>query len=130
MIYPQNFETRIEFDAIRRMLKDECLCPLGKERVDDMQFMTDFDTISRRLDEVVEFLRILQVEDGFPADFYFDVREPLQRIRIEGMYMTADELFSLRRSLDTIGRILSLLRKQSGNAADGDDSPPCSCRRC
>ena len=123
MIYPQNFETRIEFDAIRRMLKDECLSPLGKERVDDMQFMTDFNAIGRRLDEVVEFLRILQVEDGFPSDFYFDVREPLLRIRIEGMYMSADELFALRRSLDTIGRILSLLRKQSGNATDGDDAP-------
>ena len=122
MIYPQNFETRIEFDAIRRMLKEECLCPLGRERVDDMQFLTDFDTIGRRLDEVVEFLQILRSEDGFPSDFYFDVREPLQRIRIEGMYMAAEELFSLRRSLDTIGRILALLRKQSGNAADGDDS--------
>ena len=70
MIYPQNFETRIEFDAIRRMLKDECLCALGKERVDDMHFLTDFPAIVQRLDEVVEFLQILRVEDGFPSDFY------------------------------------------------------------
>ena len=123
MIYPQNFETRIEFDAIRRMLKDECLCQLGRERVEDMQFMTDFAAVDTRLNEVVEFVRIMQVEDGFPSDFYFDVREPLQRIRIEGMYMGAEELFSLRRSLDTIGRILSLLRKQSGDSADGEDNP-------
>ena len=123
MIYPQNFESRIEFDAIRRMLKDECLCQLGRERVDDMQFMTDFATVDTRLNEVVEFVRIMQVEDGFPSDFYFDVREPLQRIRIEGMYMGAEELFALRRSLDTIGRILSLLRKQGGDSADGDDNP-------
>ena len=123
MIYPQDFETRIEFDAVRRMLKDTCLCQLGKERVDDMSFMTDFEALDRRLDEVVEFMRIMQVEDGFPSDFYFDVREPLQRIRIEGMYMSADELFSLRRSLETIGRILSLLRKQGGDSADCEDNP-------
>ena len=123
MIYPHNFETRIEFDAIRRMLKDECLCQLGRERVDDMQFMTDYGAVCRRLDEVVEFVRMLQVEDGFPNDYYFDVREPLMRIRIEGMYMGADELFSLRRSLDTIGRIVSLLRKQGGDSATGDDNP-------
>ena len=123
MIYPQNFESRIEFDAIRRMLKDECLCQLGRERVDDMQFMTDFTAVDTRLNEGVEFVRIMQVEDGFPSDFYFDVREPLQRIRIEGMYMGAEELFALRRSLDTIGRILSLLRKQGGDSADGDDNP-------
>ena len=123
MIYPQDFETRVEFDAIRRMLKDECLCRLGCERVDAMQFLTDYATIDTLLNEVVEFVRIMQVEDGFPSDFYYDVREPLMRIRIEGMYMTSDELFALRRSLDTIGRILSLLRKQSSDAAETDDKP-------
>ena len=104
------------------MLQDACLCRLGKERVADMRFMTDYDAVNRRLDEVVEFVRMLQLEDGFPSDFYFDVREPLSRIRIEGMYMSADELFSLRRSLDTIGRILSVLRKQGEGNADEDTS--------
>ena len=123
MIYPQDFENRIEFDAVRRMLKECCLCQIGRERVDDMSFLTDYRAVDTRLNEVVEFMRLLQVEDAFPGDFYFDVREPLQRIRIEGMYMGAEELFSLRRSLDTIGRILSILRKQSGDSADGEDNP-------
>ena len=129
MIYPQNFESRIEFDAVRRMLHDKCLSVLGRERVDDMQFMTDFAILNRRLDEVVEFVRILQIEDTFPNDYYFDVREPLLRIRIEGMYMSADELHSLRRSLDTIGRMLSLLRKQGEGNADEDNSLYPSLRR-
>ncbi len=123
MIYPQNFETRIEFDAIRRMLKEQCLCQLGRERVDEMQFLTDYDAIDTRLNEVVEFMLMMQVEGSFPTDSYYDVREPLQRIRIEGMYMGAEELFSLRRSLDTIGRILSILHKQGGDSADGEDNP-------
>lgn len=123
MIYPQNFETRIEFDAIRRMLKEQCLCPLGRERVDEMQFLTDYGAIETRLNEVVEFMLMMQVEGNFPTDSYYDVREPLQRIRIEGMYMGAEELFSLRRSLDTIGRILSILHKQGGDSADGEDNP-------
>ena len=123
MIYPQNFETRIEFDAIRRMLKEQCLCPLGRERVDEMHFLTDYGAIETRLNEVVEFMLMMQVEGNFPTDSYYDVREPLQRIRIEGMYMGAEELFSLRRSLDTIGRILSILHKQGGDSADGEDNP-------
>ncbi|MBR3876799.1 MAG: Smr/MutS family protein [Bacteroidaceae bacterium] len=123
MIYPQNFETRIEFDAIRRMLKEQCLCRLGRERVDEMHFLTDYDAIDTRLNEVVEFMLMMQVEGNFPTDSYYDVREPLQRIRIEGMYMGAEELFSLRRSLDTIGRILSILHKQGGDSADGEDNP-------
>ena len=123
MIYPQNFETRIEFDAIRRMLKEQCLCRLGRERVDEMQFLTDYGAIETRLNEVVEFMLMMQVEGNFPTDSYYDVREPLQRIRIEGMYMGAEELFSLRRSLDTIGRILSILHKQGGDSVDGEDNP-------
>ena len=123
MVYPHNFESRIEFDAVRRLLKECCLSQLGRERVDEMSFMNDHKTVDTRLNEVVEFVRMMQIEDGFPGDFYYDVREPLQRIRIEGMYMVAEELFSLRRSLDTIGQILSILRKQNGDAADTEDSP-------
>ena len=129
MIYPQNFESRIEFDAVRRMLKEKCLSGLGRERVDDMQFMTDYKAVNCRLDEVVEFVRILQIEDTFPNDYYYDVREPLLRIRVEGMYMSADELHALRRSLDTIGRMLSLLCKQGEGNADGDTSLYPSLRR-
>lgn len=113
MIYPQNFEKKIEFDAVRTMLKELCLCTLGRECVDDMSLLTDYNAIEGRLGETDEFVRLLRVEQNFPNDFYFDVREPLQRIRIPGMYMGEEELFALRRSLDTIGRMLSLLRRQS-----------------
>lgn len=120
MIYPQNFEKKIEFDAIRTMLKELCLCTLGRECVDEMSFLTDYASIEGRLGETDEFVRLLRVEQNFPNDFYFDVREPLQRIRIPGMYMGEEELFALRRSLDTIGRMLSLLRRQSDDGgADG-----------
>ena len=122
MIYPQNFERKIEFDIIRTMLKERCLCEMGRERVDDMSFLTDFNAIGMRLSETEEFVRILQLEQNFPNDFFFDVREPLQRIRIPGMYMGEEELFSLRRSLDTIGRILSLLRRTNSDTAEEEKS--------
>lgn len=94
---------------------------MGGERVDIMSFMTDFNTIEQRLCEVDEFVNLLRIEQNFPNDFYFDVREPLQRIRIPGMYMNEEELFSLRRSLDTIGRILSILRKQNNDDNDSEE---------
>lgn len=118
MIYPQNFERKIEFDTIRNLLKELCLCVLGRERVDDMHFLVDYDEICSRLGETEEFLKVLRLEQNFPNDFFFDVREPLKRIRIAGMYMGEDELFALRRSLDTIGRILSFLRKSNDDETD------------
>lgn len=122
MIYPQNFEKKIEFDAVRTMLKELCLCTLGRECVDEMVFMTDCAAVEARLCETDEFVRLLRVEQNFPNDFYFDVREPLHRIRIPGMYMGEEELFSLRRSLDTIGRMLSLLRRTRDDDGSGNST--------
>lgn len=106
MTYPQNFEEKIGFDKIRGLICDRCLSSLGSERVAGMQFQTSFDTIDRLLHETEEFTHILQTEDNFPADYFFDIRSSLQRIRIEGTFLDETELFNLRRSLETIRHIV------------------------
>ena len=60
MIYPQNFEQKIGFDSIRHLLKEKCLSTLGQERVDGMEFSESFEDINRRLEEVNEFIHIIQ----------------------------------------------------------------------
>ena len=49
MIYPKNFETKIGFDEIRTLLKQRCLCQLGREMVDNMQATDDAATINEWL---------------------------------------------------------------------------------
>ena len=60
MIYPQNLEQKIGFDQIRQLLKEKCLSTLGEERVMDMEFSDSYDEINQRLEQVTEFLRIIQ----------------------------------------------------------------------
>ena len=69
MIYPNNFEQKIGFDQIRHLLKEKCLSSLGEERVDAMQFSDRYAEVNSQLDLVCEFVRILQEEDGFPANY-------------------------------------------------------------
>ena len=109
MIYPQNFEQKIGFDSIRHLLKDKCLSTLGQERVDGMNFSESFKDINEWLEQVMEFIRIIQEEDSFPDQYFFDVRPSLKRIRVEGMYLDEQELFDLRRSLETIRNIIRFL---------------------
>ena len=124
MIYPQNFEQKIGFDQIRQLLKEKCLSTLGEERVTDMAFSDRFSEVEERLDQVTEFVRILQEEDNFPAQYFFDVRPSLKRIRVEGMYLDEQELFDLRRSLETIRDIVRFLQK--GEDEEENTSPyPC-----
>ena len=41
MIYPKTFESKIGFDEIRSLLRERCLSPLGKEKVDEMEAGSD-----------------------------------------------------------------------------------------
>ena len=114
MTYPQNFEEKIGFDKIRHFISERCLSTLGSERVNEMKFLTSFDTIERLLRETEEFTHILQSEDDFPADYFFDIRPSLQRVRIEGTFLDETELFNLRRSLETIRNIVGYFITEEG----------------
>ena len=112
MIYPQNFENKIGFEDIRSLLCQQCLSTLGKERVGQMSFLTDVKTIREKQEHTREFLRIMEEEeDLFPDQYFFDVRDSIKRIRIEGTYLDEQELFDLKRSLETIAGIVGFLNK-------------------
>ena len=123
MIYPQNYEQKIGFDQIRQLVKGKCLSTLGMERVDEMAFSDDYREIDRRLEQVMEFISILQGEDDFPSQYFFDVRPSLKRIRVEGLYMDESELFDLRRSLETIRDVVRFLRQTDDEEDEEAHSP-------
>lgn len=111
MIYPDNFEDKIGFNEIRLLLKERCLSMLGKEEVDEMSFTTDCNYINSRLEELREFRRIGEEADDFPLDNFFDVRQSITRIRLEGTHLEIDELFDLKRSMETIINIIAFLSR-------------------
>ena len=124
MIYPQNFEQKIGFDSIRHLLKGKCLSTLGEERVDEMAFSEKYEEINERLEQVMEFIRIIQEENEFPDQYFFDVRPSLKRIRIEGMYLDEQELFDLRRSLETIRDIVRFLTRTTEDEEMEESTSP------
>ena len=109
MIYPSNFEQKTGFDKVRLLVSDKCLSTLGKECVSEMNFSSDYQKVTGLLEEVSEFVTILQGEEEFPTNYYFDVRYSLKRIRPEGTWLDEKELFDLKRSLQTILEILRFL---------------------
>lgn len=109
MIYPDNFEIKIGFNEIRKMIKERCLSTLGKEMVDNFSFLTDASVINTKMAEIREFRRIIEKQEDFPLDNFHDVREALKRVRIVNAHLEESELFDLRRSLDTLHRIKRFL---------------------
>ena len=113
MIYPSNFENKIQFSEIRSLLKGYCLCQLGKDKVDEMAFSGDVAVINTMLRQTREFRRLQEVSDDFPLQFFFDMRESVKRIRLEGTQLEENEIFDLRRSLETIAAIVRFLDRGS-----------------
>jgi len=126
MIYPNNFEAKIGLTDIRILLKRRCLCSLGKELVDAMAFSVDADAVNEWLCQVREFRRLQSETENFPLQYFFDVRESVARLRLEGTHMEEEELFDLRRSLETIAGIVRFLNngtENEGTISIKDDEP-------
>jgi DNA mismatch repair protein MutS2 len=111
-IYPQHFEEKVGFDRIRAMLHNKCLSPMGSEWVDAMHFQDNFEAISQQLGEVNEFCRIIREVENFPSSHFYDLRSALQKIKIEGRFLEAEELFDLKRSLESVRAIVQFFKKQ------------------
>ena len=123
MTYPDNFESKTGFTEIRQLLTERCLSPLGKDKVAALRPSTDASLVNRLLREVSEFRRIQEEADDFPLQYFFDVRQSLSRLRLEGTHLEERELFDLRRSLETILNIVKFLnRTRGGETSDG--APP------
>ncbi len=111
-IYPENFEMKIGFDRIRELLHAKCLSTMGSEWVDEMFFQDNFENIQNQLGETDEFCRIVKEFDSFPASHFYDLRSALQKIRIEGRFLETNELFDLKRSLESVRAIVFFFNKQ------------------
>ena len=115
MIYPNNYEQKIGFDEIRRLLKGHCQSSLGQEKVDEITFSDDANMVNEQMAQVREMRRLMQATEKPEMNYFFDVRESVARLRMENTHIEEDELFDLRRSLETIGIIVTFLNKNNGD---------------
>ncbi|MCR4602887.1 MAG: Smr/MutS family protein [Prevotella sp.] len=122
MIYPNNYEHKIGFHEIRALLRDRCLSTLGQQEVNEMQFSSDTEEVNELLTQVHEFRQLMDAVNNFPLQYFFDVREAITRIRLVGTHFEEQEVFDLRRSLETINGIVKYLSPQR----QSDDEEECT----
>ncbi len=111
------FEEKIGFNEVRALLHGYCLSPLGHEKVDAMQFLADHEAVTTLHLQLAELSYILQTSTEQPEQDFFDLREEIHRIRIEGTYLEEQTLGELLRTLRTLHAWVDIVRKQD------DDHP-------
>lgn len=112
MIYPENFEQKIDFVRVREAVKGCCLGEVGRWLTDKMRFMPKAADVRNRLDEVSEFMQLLQSQTDFPTDNFFDLRPLFDKMRVEGSFAESEEIFNLYRSLSTVKAITRFFAKE------------------
>lgn len=116
MFYPHNFEQKIGFDKIRLLIKQHCISVQGAEKTDAMQFSVNYDSVQQQLSESQELLRMLtEEEEAFPLNTFYDLREGLARIKVQGLFLDASELFDLRRSLEVVNEVVRYIADKEEN---------------
>jgi DNA mismatch repair protein MutS2 len=111
MIYPRNFEQKLGFDSIRDLIKENCVSPMGILLVDNIRFSSNTENIKTLLSQTQEFIQIINFGKSFPANNYFDLRNELTRLKLEGTYIEKDSLFDLKSSLTAISDIILFFKK-------------------
>ena len=120
MIYPDNYEQKIGFDEIRTLIREQCMSQLGRDVVDEMTFSDVASDVNELLLQIHEFRQLMESASEFPLQYFFDMREALTRIRLTGTHLEEQELFDLRRSLETIMKMVTLLN----SGEEGEDPYP------
>ena len=59
MIYPDNFEQKIGFHKVRKLLEEQCISPLGKKHVEAISFESSHSEVQELLNRTEEFRQIL-----------------------------------------------------------------------
>ena len=111
MIYPNNFELKIGFSEVRTLLKGRCMSTLGTEWVDNqVKFSNNFELVKESLEQAREFALFRMTEEEVYEENFYDVRQPLLRIRPERTYLEELDLFDLKRSLQTVVSLVQFFR--------------------
>lgn len=113
MLYPSNLEQKINFLKIKDLLKDECTSSLGKEYVDRMAFSSDYNLVTKLLDQTEEFRRIIISGELFPSSHFTNLTPYLEKAKLEGAFLDEEDFFELKGALLTLKGCISFFQKNS-----------------
>ena len=111
MLYPSNLEQKINFLKIKDLLKDECTSSLGKEYVDRMAFSSDYNLVTKLLDQTEEFQRILISGEMFPSSHFTNLTPYLEKAKLEGAFLDEEDFYELKGAMLTLKSCITFFQK-------------------
>ncbi|MEL6720250.1 MAG: endonuclease MutS2, partial [Bacteroidota bacterium] len=89
---PRDLYEKLEFDKVLKLLEEDCLGVLGKEKIQQLEVSTDIKEIRRQLKRVYEYKLTIENDDRFPVRTYEDIAEDLRMLSLEGYVLPEEGL--------------------------------------
>lgn len=112
MLYPRNLEQKVNFIKIKELLKVECTSPLGMQYVDRLVFSSDYNLITKLLDQTEEFRQILISGELFPSSNFTNLNPYLEKAKLENAFLDVEDFYEIKLSLDTLRGCVSFFQKR------------------
>src|ERR1700722_18994075 len=105
---------KLGFTEVKELIKQHCLSEMGRQMVDKIQVMYDFGQISKFLGQANEFKSILENEDRLIIDHFFDIKSLANKAKVEGVFLTEEELHRVYVSLTTVFAVIGYFNEREG----------------
>ena len=123
MIYPDTFEQKTGFRAVRQHIGELCTTAAGRRETDDMSFLTDFGAVEAALRAVDEMTRATEADCGFALGPVADFGEPLARAKAVGAFLSAAEFVQVARTLATTAQVWAFFHREGKEDGEKDLFP-------
>ncbi|MCC8408136.1 endonuclease MutS2 [Mucilaginibacter sp. UR6-1] len=114
MLYPNNSADKLGFNEIKELIKAHCLSTMGRQMVDKIQVMNNYDNIKKFLSQAAEFKNILTNDAALPIQHFFDIKTLANKARIEGAFLSEEEFYQVQASLSTVFAVIAYFNEREG----------------
>ena len=114
MLYPDNSPEKLGFNEVKGLIKAHCLSEMGRQMVDKIQVMNNYDQIRKFLHQANEFKNILENDDALPIHHFFDIKSLANKARIEGAFLSEEEFYQVQASLTTVFAVIAYFNEREG----------------
>lgn len=105
----QESKIKLEFDRIINRIKHYAYSDLGTEKCDEIDFFSDITILENELDKVSEMKEIINSSGDIPLDGLKDIRTPVNKMKIEGYFISPGEFLAILDFLRVSRKVKKLI---------------------
>ena len=109
MVYPESFEQRVGFDRIREQVIALCSMESSRRLIADLTASHSRREVERRLQLADEMRLVLSMEAGGEIGEQEELGHIVEKIAVEGSYLSVEECGVLLRSLISVASVVAFI---------------------